>query len=63
MRGGEIGKNKSDYLVPRIDEAPDIEVPTDREIARLFGDTHLESVEIVNPVTGAPGRVLSFCRL
>lgn len=52
IRGGDLRKNMSDYLVQRILENKKIELLTDSEISKMTGDTHLETVEIFNHQSG-----------
>ena len=48
IRGDDLGKNMSDYLVQRITAAPNIELLTETEITRMDGGDHLEAVEMTN---------------
>ncbi len=54
IRGSDLGKNMSHYLVERISSIPNIEVWTDTEITALGGDPdlHLENVTWVCRQTG-----------
>src|SRR5262249_30216092 len=52
IRGDDLHKNMSSYLVRRIEETPNIEVICNTTIRRMNGDTHLASVEIFNSQTG-----------
>ena len=52
IRGADIAKDMSDYLIQRIESAPNIELLTETEITRMDGDGHLESVEMTNHNTG-----------
>lgn len=52
IRGGDLGKNMSNYLAQRIEQTANIELKTNTEIAAMFGDTHLEAVEMKNNQTG-----------
>jgi len=65
IRGGDLGKNMSDYLVQRILESRNIELLTDTEISKMSGDGHLEEVELTNNQSGEQrtikvGGVFSF---
>jgi thioredoxin reductase (NADPH) len=52
IRGDDLRKNMSSYLVRRIEQTPNIEVVRNTTILRMNGDTHLSSVDIVNSKTG-----------
>jgi thioredoxin reductase (NADPH) len=52
IRGNDLGKDMSSYLVRRIEETPNIEVLRNTEVRRMSGDRYLGSVEIVNTKTG-----------
>lgn len=52
IRGDDLGKNMSDYLVQRILSSKNIELLTNSEVSQLFGGAHLEAVEIKNKETG-----------
>ena len=65
IRGRDLGKNMSDYLVQRIMETKNIELLTNTEITKMFGDGHLEAVELKNNQSGEPrtinvGGIFSF---
>ena len=51
IRGDDLGKNMSDYLVQRIMDSKNIELLTNTEISQMFGDAHLEAVELKNNQT------------
>lgn len=53
IRGDDLYKNMSSYLVHRIEQTPNIEVLYDTEVRRMDGDGHLDVVELVNAKTGA----------
>jgi thioredoxin reductase (NADPH) len=57
IRGDDLGKSMSDYLVRRIESADNIEVLKNVEVSRLDGDGSLERVELVNQKTGEVKRV------
>jgi len=52
IRGDDLYKNMSSYLAKRIEQAPNIELFYNTTIRRMNGDTHLESVDIVDSRTG-----------
>ncbi len=52
IRGDDLYKNMSSYLVHRIEQTANIEVIRNTEVRRMSGDGHLDSVEIVNNKTG-----------
>jgi thioredoxin reductase (NADPH) len=52
IRGDDLNKNMSSYLVHRIEQTPNIELLRTTTIRRMQGDGHLSSVEIVNNNTG-----------
>ncbi len=52
IRGDDLSKSMSSYLVHRIEQTPNIEVICNTEVRRMSGDGHLETVEIVNNKTG-----------
>ena len=53
IRGDDLRKNMSDYLVQRILDSKKIELLTNSEITKMLGDGHLEAIEITNHQTGA----------
>ena len=52
IRGNDLGKDMSSYLVHRIEETPNIEVLRNTEVRRMSGDLYLRSVELINTKTG-----------
>ena len=52
IRGDDLYKNMSSYLVRRIEQTANIELLSSTTIRRMSGDGHLGSVEIVNEKTG-----------
>jgi thioredoxin reductase (NADPH) len=52
IRGDDLRKNMSSYLVRRIEQTANIELLCNTTIRRMHGDTHLQSVEIFNSKTG-----------
>jgi thioredoxin reductase (NADPH) len=64
LRGGDLGKSMSSYLVGRIQALTNVEVLYHTEIRRMLGDTTLEAAEIENTRTGERRRVATpavFC--
>ncbi|HVG38173.1 MAG TPA: FAD-dependent oxidoreductase [Pyrinomonadaceae bacterium] len=57
IRGDDIRANMSDYLAQRIEQTKNIELLTRTEVSQMFGDTHLEAVEIRNNRTGEARKV------
>ena len=54
IRGRDVGNNMSDYLVQRIVGTKNIEFLPNTEISKMFGDGHLEAVELKNNQSGEP---------
>jgi thioredoxin reductase (NADPH) len=52
VRGGDLYRDMSAYLVHRIQQIPNIEVLLNTEVVAMSGDGHLRSVQIVNRKTG-----------
>jgi thioredoxin reductase (NADPH) len=52
LRGGDLRKSMSSYLVDRIKAAANVEVLPYTQIRRMLGDTVLKAVEIENTRTG-----------
>ena len=52
IRGDDLNKNMSSYLVRRIEQTANIELLCSTVIRRLVGNGHLNAVEIVNNKTG-----------
>jgi thioredoxin reductase (NADPH) len=52
IRGNDLNKNMSSYLVKRIEETRNIQLLTSTTIRRMIGNGHLEAVEIVNHENG-----------
>jgi thioredoxin reductase (NADPH) len=57
IRGGDLYKNMSSYLVRRIEQTPNIELLRDTEVRSMHGDSHLGAVETVNRKTGQGRRL------
>jgi thioredoxin reductase (NADPH) len=52
IRGDDLNKNMSSYLVRRIGQTANIELLCNSTIRRMNGDTHLASVDIVDTKAG-----------
>ncbi len=52
IRGDDLNKNMSSYLVQRIEQTANIELLRSTTIQRMNGNGHLEGVEIVSANTG-----------
>jgi thioredoxin reductase (NADPH) len=52
IRGNDLYKNMSSYLVKRIEQIPNIEVLCNTTVRHMRGDGHLHSIELVNSKTG-----------
>jgi thioredoxin reductase (NADPH) len=52
IRGDDLRKNMSTYLVRRIEQTPNIELLCNTTIRRMNGNSHLGSVDLVNKETG-----------
>ena len=52
IRGNDLNKNMSSYLVRRIEQTRNIELLTNTAIRRVVGNGHVEAIEIVNNNTG-----------
>ena len=52
IRGDDLNKSMSSYLVHRIESTPNIEVLRNTTIRRMNGDGHLASVELIDGKTG-----------
>jgi thioredoxin reductase (NADPH) len=52
IRGDDLNKNMSSYLVRRIEQTPNIELLRNTTVHRMDGEGHLSAVEIVNSQTG-----------
>src|SRR5208337_1974719 len=57
IRGDDLYKNMSSYLVERIEENPRIELLCNTEARRAFGDDYLKEVELINKKTGETRRL------
>ena len=54
IRGDDLNKNMSSYLVQRIEQTTNIELHTNTTIRRMTGNGHLEAIEIVTGDNGQP---------
>ena len=52
IRGNDLHKDMSSYLVQRIEQTPNIELLRNTEVRRMSGDRYLRSIEVVNNKTG-----------
>jgi thioredoxin reductase (NADPH) len=52
IRGGDLSKSMSHYLICRIEDTPNIEVRKHTEVTKLEGGNWLERVELTNRETG-----------
>jgi thioredoxin reductase (NADPH) len=52
IRGGDLGKSMSRYLVEEIERRDEVELLTHREIVELRGEDALEAVVVEDPRTG-----------
>jgi thioredoxin reductase (NADPH) len=57
VRGDKLEKSMSQYLVARVNEAENVEVRLETEVAGGTGSDHLESLTLRHRVTGAEERV------
>jgi thioredoxin reductase (NADPH) len=57
IRGDDLNKNMSSYLVRRIEQTPNIELLRTTTVQRMDGDGHLASVEIVDGLKGQRRKV------
>ena len=52
IRGNDLNKNMSSYLVRRIEQTANIELLCNTTIRRMRGNGHLKAIEIVNSESG-----------
>jgi len=57
IRGNDLNKSMSSYLVQRIEQTNNIEVLTTTSIRRMMGNGHLEAIEVVNNENGQQQRI------
>src|SRR5580692_4758369 len=51
-RGSDLKSKMSQYLVDRLEHAPNVEICLHTEVVKLYGKSALETVEVKNNVTG-----------
>ena len=49
-RGGDLGKNMSQYLIDQLDTRPNIGVRLNTEVVAVYGDTELTAIDVVRLV-------------
>jgi thioredoxin reductase (NADPH) len=54
IRGDDLNKNMSSYLVNRIEQTANIELLTNSTIRQMVGNGHLQAIEIVSGASGEP---------
>jgi thioredoxin reductase (NADPH) len=52
VRGTNLSAGMSQYLIDRIEQAPNIHVRYESSVDEVFGNDHLESISILNSGTG-----------
>lgn len=52
IRGGDLGKSMSHYLIDELEHRPEVELMTYTEIVELKGETSLEAVVVADARTG-----------
>jgi thioredoxin reductase (NADPH) len=52
IRGNDLNKNMSSYLVRRIEQIPNIELLCNTTIRRVTGNSHLQAIDVVNSQDG-----------
>jgi thioredoxin reductase (NADPH) len=52
IRGDDLNKNMSSYLVQRIEQTSNIELLSNTTIRRMTGNGHIQAIETVNSVNG-----------
>jgi len=57
IRGDDLNKNMSSYLVRRIQQTSNIELRCNATIRQMVGNGHLEAIEISSGKAGLPGMV------
>ena len=57
IRGDDLYKNMSSYLVRRIEQTPNIELRCSTQIREMCGNGHLDAVEIHNTKSGESRRI------
>jgi thioredoxin reductase (NADPH) len=56
-RESDLNETMSNYLIERIEQTENIEVLPNTEISAMFGDDHLEAVELKNNKTGEISKI------
>jgi thioredoxin reductase (NADPH) len=56
VRGDSLGKHMSHYLIEEIAKKPNVSVLLQSEVSAVFGDEHLEAVEITDRPSGTTSR-------
>ena len=57
IRGSDLGRSMSSYLVRRVEQTENIELLRETEVQRMNGDGHLQSVDVRNSRTGEETRL------
>jgi thioredoxin reductase (NADPH) len=57
IRGDDLSKDMSSYLVRRVEQTENIELLRNTEVQRMHGDTHLSAVDIRNNRSGEEARL------
>jgi thioredoxin reductase (NADPH) len=57
VRGDNLYKSMSSYLADRVEQTPNIEVMLYTEVKRMYGEGHLDEVELFNNKTGERRRL------
>lgn len=52
VRGSSLAASMSQYLIARLEELPTVEIRTRTEVQEVAGETHLESVTVLDKNTG-----------
>jgi thioredoxin reductase (NADPH) len=52
IRGADLARSMSRYLIDELDRRPHVELLTNREVAELRGEDGLEAIVVVDPRTG-----------
>jgi thioredoxin reductase (NADPH) len=57
IRGDDLYKQMSSYLAVRVEQTPNIEILLNSEVRRMYGDGHLNEVELFNNKNGESRRM------
>lgn len=57
VRGDDLHKSMSSYLVRRLEQIENIEILTNAEVSHMHGDTQLTAVDVLNRRTGETTRL------